>query len=320
MTTTDLHVVLGASGGAGNAIARALIDSALPVRAVNRSGTADLPSGAELMAADITDPAGLASAISGASVVYLAAQPAYHRWAEEFPAMLEGAIAACSAIDATLVMVDNLYAYGPGHERITEATPLAATDVKGRVRAEMTRRLLDAHRNGELRVVIGQASDYFGPRRPLSVITALAIDPVTGRGALRWMGSLDTPHSVAYLPDIARAYVTLGTAPEAAGRAWILPHGDPVTGAEFLGAVNATLTEPRRISVVSRTMLRLAAPFHAISRESLGVIRQWTEPWIADSSEFESTFGAFATTPLAEAVAATVAAAGPAAGVTATGR
>lgn len=321
MTTTDLHVVLGASGGAGNAIARALLASGHRVRGVNRTGTSDLPTDAAMVAADITDRAALVSAVADASVVYLAAQPAYDRWPEEFPAMIERVIAVCSAIDAKLVMVDNLYAYGPGHARITESTPFDATDTKGRTRAAMIERLLDAHRRGEVRVAIGQASDYFGPSGPLSTITALAIDPVAGRGRLRWMGSLDTPHSVAYLPDVGRAYVTLGTDPEAEGRVWILPHGAPVTGSEFLDAVNATLDRPRPTAAVSRTMLRIAAPFHAISRESLGVLYQWTDPWIADSSAFEVTFGTFATTPLAEAVAATVAATrAPAPGVTATGR
>ena len=68
-------------------------------------------------------------------------------------------------------------------------------------------------------------------------------------------------------------------------------------------------------------MLRLAAPFHRISRESLGVLYQWTEPWIADSSAFEAAFGPFPTTPLDEAVATTVAAAvSPAAAITSPGR
>ena len=40
-------------------------------------------------------------------MVYMAAQPAYHRWAEEFTPMLETVIAATAAAGAKLVMVDN---------------------------------------------------------------------------------------------------------------------------------------------------------------------------------------------------------------------
>ena len=54
-------------------------------------------------------------------------------------------------------------------------------------------------------------------------------------------------------------------------------------------------------------MLRMASPFHKISKEMLGILYQWTEPFVVDDAEFQSTFGPFATTPMDAAVAATVA-------------
>jgi nucleoside-diphosphate-sugar epimerase len=237
----------------------------------------------------------------------MAAQPAYHRWPQEFPAMLDTVIDATAAAGAKLVMVDNLYAYGPGSSPMTESTPERAGDAKGAVRIAMTARLLDAHRAGKLRVSIGRASDYFGPAADNSAITALAIEPVTRGRAIRWMGSLSTPHSAAYLPDIARAYVTLGTDDRADGRVWHLPHASAVTGAEFLSLVNAALPTPLATGVLSVGMLRLAAPFHRISRESLPLAYQWIEPFVVDDSAYRTTFGRFEETPLAEAVATTVA-------------
>ena len=303
----DLHTVLGSSGGAGNAVARALHDAGLPVRGVNRSGAADLPDGIERRAADITTPAGAAEAVEGSSVVYMAAQPRYHRWPEEFPTMLERVVGATAAVGAKLVMVDNLYGYGPGAGTMTEDTPERATDRKGTVRRAMTRTLLDAHRSGRLPVAIGRASDYYGPGADNSGITALAIEPVTTDGkAIRWTGSLDAPHSVAYLPDIARAYVALGTDERADGGVWILPHGAPITGRAFLDTVNRALPEPRKTGLVSKTMLRLAAPFHRISRETLDILYQWTDPFVADDARFQEVFGPFDTTPLDRAVAETL--------------
>ncbi len=306
MTTTDLHVVLGASGGAGNAIARALADADIPVRAVNRSGAADLPSSITVTAADVTTPDGIARAVDGAAVVYMATQPPYHRWPQEFPAMLETVIDGVAAEGAKLVMVDNLYGYGPGAGVMTEDTPERATDTKGTVRRAMTETLLEAHRSGRLRVTIGRASDYFGPRSENSGITALAIAPSSEGRSIRWMGSLDAPHSAAYLPDIARAYVVLGTDERADGSVWILPHAPAVTGRQFLGLVNDALPQPLKTGVVSTTMLRLASPFHKISKESLGVVYQWTDPFVVDDSRFTETFGPFDVTPLDEAVGTSV--------------
>jgi nucleoside-diphosphate-sugar epimerase len=301
-----LHVVLGASGGAGNAIARALHDAGLPTRAVNRSGRADLPAGVEIVAADVTEPDGALAAVTGSTVVYMAAQPAYHRWPEEFPSMLEQVVTATAAAGAKLVMVDNLYGYGPGVGTLTEETPERATDRKGATRTSMARMLLDAHRSGALRVAIGRASDYFGPRGHNSSITALAIGPAADDKAIRWVGSLDAPHSVAYLPDIARAYVTLGTDDRADGSVWILPHGDPITGREFLEIVNAALAKPVKIGRVSKMMLLAAAPFHKVSKELLGIMYQWTEPFVVSDAHFQEVFGPFATTPTDEAVRTTL--------------
>jgi nucleoside-diphosphate-sugar epimerase len=47
------HVVLGAAGGTGSAVVRDLAARGLPVRAVTRGGTADIPDGVEQVAADI---------------------------------------------------------------------------------------------------------------------------------------------------------------------------------------------------------------------------------------------------------------------------
>lgn len=97
---TELHVVLGSTGGAGNAIARALHGAGLPTRAVNRSGRADLPEGIEPRAADLTDDGGARHAVQGAAVVYFAAQPPYHRWAQEFPPMLRRVLDAVAEVGA----------------------------------------------------------------------------------------------------------------------------------------------------------------------------------------------------------------------------
>ncbi len=305
MASSELHVVLGSTGGAGNAIARALYEAGIPTRAVNRTGKADLPADVEQDYADITSARDLGRVLDGAAVVYMAAQPAYHRWAHEFPTMLQRVIDGCAAAQCKLVMVDNLYGYGPTDEPMSEESPHRATDTKGVLRARMAAELLAAHNDGRLRVAIGQASDYFGPRCTGSAISALAFEPIVDGKALRWLGSLDVPHAAAYLPDVARAYVILGSSDAADGRAWILPHAPAVTGRQFLKIINRSLPQRRSLGAVSPLMLRLAAPFHRESRELLPLAYQWTRPYEVDDSAFQEAFGPFAVTPLPEAIAAT---------------
>lgn len=302
-----LHVVLGASGGAGGAITRALADAGISTRAVARSAIGGLPGSVERIRADITTETGLAGALDRADVVYMAAQPPYHRWSQEFPAMLERVVDGSAGVGAKLVMVDNLYAYGPGSGTITEDSPERAADAKGVVRRGMSELLRDAHRAGTLRVAVGRASDYFGPGADNSAITALAIEPIRSRKTLRWPCDLDTPHSVAFLPDIGRAYVVLGTSEAADGGIWILPHAGAPTGREFLSMVNSELSEPLRVGVVSKLMLRLASPFHKPSRELAEIAYQWEDRFVADDAKFQRAFGPFEVTPIDEAIAVTVA-------------
>src|SRR5689334_16483219 len=94
---TQLHVVFGASGGIGQAVARELAAQGKRVRAVNHSGRADLPSAVAVMRADATDPASARAACEGASVVYNCANAPYAEWAAKFPPIMAGLIEAAGA-------------------------------------------------------------------------------------------------------------------------------------------------------------------------------------------------------------------------------
>lgn len=303
--SSNRQVVLGASGGAGRAIVQALAERGHEVRAVSRSIDEASAPGVEAFRADITDTVSVTEAIDGARVVYMAAQPAYHRWPEEFPRMLSSVIDGVVRSDARLVMVGNLYVYGPSPAPMSEPSPTSAATKKGRVRIQMAEMVEDAAASRGLRATIGRASDYFGPGADNSTITALAVAPAMAGKPIKWMGRLDKRHSVAYLPDIARAYAILGEHDEADGQDWILPHGPAPTGGEFLVAVNQALPAAVKTGSISKAMLMMAAPFHRRSRESLEMMYQWTDDFVVDDSKFQDAFGPFTTTPLDDAVVET---------------
>lgn len=301
----DLHVVLGATGGAGRAIAHALAARGTQTRTVNRTGTI-VHERATALSADVERADGARSAVQGASVVYMAAQPPYTEWPDRFPAMLENVIQATAAAGAKLVMVGNLYGYGPATGPMTENTVEAAGDRKGVARRRMTEMLLDAHGRGVVRVAIGRASDYFGPGADNSAVTALVIAPAASGKTIRWIGRLDVRHSVAYLPDVARAYVTLGSSHEADGEIWHLPHPPAATGAEFMTGVRGVTGGDLKTRLLSKSMLRLVSPFHGVSRETLQIMHQWDRPFVVDDTKFRDAFGPFLDTPLDQAIRTSV--------------
>lgn len=308
MTSNDhpeLHVVLGATGGIGSAITRELVARGLPTRAVSRNGSS-IEGNAEAVAADVSDPEEARRAVEGASVVYHAAQPAYHRWVQEFPAMNRSVMEAVGSVGARLVYTDNLYLYGPTADARTEETPPRATDKKGVLRAKLASELLVAHERGELSVVIGRLPDYFGPGGLGSATGELFFDAAVRGKTVRWLGDLDSPHALAYLPDAGRAFVTLGTAEAALGRVWHLPIVGSPTGRELAAATSRALGRQVKVSATGKTMLRLVGLFDPAVRETAEMLYQWEQPFLVSDDAFQQVLGPQEPTPLDEAVAATV--------------
>jgi nucleoside-diphosphate-sugar epimerase len=301
------HVVIGATGGAGGALVRELAGRGYRVRAVSRKPAAGLPAGVEPLAADAADPAQTRKACAGAAVVYHCAQPPYQRWAAEFPALTASVADAAAAAGARLVFADNLYAYGPVDGSITEDLPARAATRKGRVRALMAERLLAAHRSGTLQVAIGRSSDYYGPGGANSVVGEILFGAAVAGRRARWLGRVDVPHSLSYLPDVARALAVLGVRPEAPGGVWHLPAAQPLTGRQVVGLIATALGRPVKVTATSGLALRVAGVFDSRARESTEILYQWERPFLLDASRFQRAFGPFEPTPHRQAVAATVA-------------
>jgi nucleoside-diphosphate-sugar epimerase len=302
---TDLEVVLGARGGTGSAVVRELARAGRRVRAVTRSGT-EAPNGVEPAAADLGTSEGARAACEGGAVVYHCAQPPYTKWPELFPTLTRNVIAACADAQAKLVFADNMYVYGPPDGPMTEDTPWRAQGPKGRVRIEMANDALEAHRAGDVRVAISRSSDYYGPRGTASTTGENLFAPAVRGKTARWLGSLDQPHTLGYLEDMARALATLGERAEADGEVWHLPAAEPLTGRRFLELVFEAAGQRPRIGVARRSMVRLLGLVNPRVRELNETLYQFERPFISDASKFQAAFGPFESTPHPEAIARTV--------------
>lgn len=299
--------VLGATGGIGAAIVSELTDRGHHVIAASRSvEQAKLPTGAVACPTDLHDTQAARAACEGSEVVVMAAQVPYSRWQQELPALVDAAVDAAEHAQARLVMVDNLYAYGAPGTPISETTPESATTVKGRLRASIGQRLLNAHREGRVRVTIGRFSDYYGPGGGNSLAHGVAFDRAHAGKAPRLYLAGDVPHVFAYLPDTARAFATLIEHPEADGKVWVLPAAEAITQRELFTMIARERGITRPLGMISPLMLRLVGLFNPDLREARELAEQFERPWLTDSSAFESAFGAFTATPHADAVAATL--------------
>jgi nucleoside-diphosphate-sugar epimerase len=301
----SVHTVFG-TGAVGMAVMEALVRRGHRVRMVNRGGHADVPSGVEVVGGDAADTGFSRQAATGAGVLYQCLNPPYHRWVELFPALQAGVLAAAEATEAKLVVMENVYMYGrPQGRPLTEDHPYDARTKKGQLRARMTNELLDAHRRG-VRVTMGRASDYFGPRGGAqSVVGDRVIPPALAGKAAQVLGNPDLPHTYTYIPDIGEALVLLGERDEALGQPWHLPNPETLTTRQLVELIYQLAGHPPKLRVAPKLLLRLMGLFDPTMRELVEMAYEFEEPFFVDSTKFQTKLGMTAT-PIQQAVAETV--------------
>jgi len=301
----ELHVVFG-TGQIGRALTAHLAAMGRDVRAVSRHRPAGLPEGVDWREADCTDAGAATAAATGAAVVYQCLNAPYTQWPRKFPPLQRSVLQAAERAAALLVSFENVYAYGPtGGTPMTEALPLVATTVKGRVRGSMTRELLDAAEAGRVRLAIGRASDFFGPGVTESALGARVFAKAVAHDKADSLGNPDLAHTYSYVPDIAAGLATLGTDERAVGEVWHLPGPETVTTRAILDLVGEQLGYPVAIRSMPPFAIKALALVSPMMRALAEMSYEFDAPFVLDTTKYEDTFGT-AGTPLASAVAATV--------------
>ena len=301
-----LHVVFGA-GPLGLAVLRALEARELRTRLVTRGGKRAIGSAkpSEWVEADATDSRSAQRACAGASVVYHCAGAPYQRWAELLPRMMDGIAGAARVAEAKLIYADNAYLYGKVSGPMSEDLPSNPNTRKGRVRAQLADRLLEAHHRGALRAAIGRGSDFFGPNVLLSYAGNRLFPQALSGKAANALGDPDQLHSLTFIDDFAAALVVLGEREEALGRAWHVPNSEPVTFRAFIERVYRLAGTEPKLHVPPRWMVWSLSLVDPTLREVKEMLYQFEEDFVVDSSRFTRTFG-LAATPLDDAIRATL--------------
>jgi nucleoside-diphosphate-sugar epimerase len=306
---TRTALIIGATGSFGAHALCALVRRGWTVRALAREpGKARQQTGdrmpIEWIQGDAMDPADIAMAAAGVSlIVHAANPPRYKNWRGLALPMLRAAIAAAKAEGARIVVPGNVYNFAPdAGAAIAEDAPQAPVTRKGQVRVEMEAMLRDAANDGA-KVLILRAGDFFGPAAPNSCLAWL-----TTRKAGR-VTSVYRPgpaaHAFAYLPDLAE---TLGRILERedeladfevfhfAGH-W-LAHGEDMALAIRRAANDAAIP----IKPFPYPVLIALSPFVTLFRELLEMRYLWEKPIGLSDAKLRAFLGDVPATPLDTAV------------------
>lgn len=302
----ELHVIFG-TGPVGITLAEQLRDAGKQVRLVNRSGKGQVPTGVALVAGDALQADVVRTLCQGATAAYHCANVAYEQQVEIIPRLQESMIEGLAPTGAKLIVTDTLYMYGRTRgQAMKESSPHAATTRKGQMRAKVAETYLRTHREGKLRIALGRAADFFGPRVLNSALGDRVFPAALAGKPIQLLGNIDLPHSYSYIGDVARTLALLGERDEALGRVWHVPVVTPVvTQREMAHVISKALGKPIRIQALPKLALQAAGLFNPFIYEMVEMFYQYTEPQIVDASAIEQAFGLRAT-PLNEAIRATI--------------
>lgn len=268
------------------------------VRVAQRRAPPDLPSGAAFTPCDVLDAASVQKAAEGATQIVLAIGFPYEAriWQANWPAAMANVLKAAEAAGARLIFVDNLYMYGPQTMPLREDMPLQDYGAKPAVRAAITRQWMAAHDEGRVKTAALRAPDFYGPDVKLSQLGETAFGNLAKGKRPMLIVDPDQPHAFAYVPDIARAVVSLIDAPDDAfGQAWHVPCAPARTPREILSIGARALGRDLKLSAIPAGLLPVLGLFVPALKEMAEMRFQWNRPYEVDSSKFARRFWADAT-------------------------
>ena len=320
----ESSLVIGA-GVIGSQVARMLAERGDRVTVVSRRGpgpaggshvAADAAAMVRRVAADAADAAAMARLAEGAAVIYNCVNPPYHRWPADWPPIAASVLGAAERNGAVLVTLSNLYGYGPAAHSLgvgaydaahpmTEATPLAATGRKGRVRARVWQDALAAHQAGRVRAAEVRAADFVGPGAE-SALGERILGRVRRGKSVSVLGHADRAHTWSFTEDVAQMLVVAGTDPRAWGQAWHVPSNEPRSQRQAIDDfARAAGVGGVRVGTFPPVLMRGLGLVWPLMRELRETEYQFRDDFVMDSSAAQATFG-LKPTPWPEIVAVTV--------------
>lgn len=309
-----MHLVLGATGGFGGAMVRALRARDLPVRALVRDpARARLPAGVEVVPGDATRLTDLVGAAKGCDTITHGLNLPYAQWDPGMIDLTHHVVEASGLSGATVIFPGNVYGFKTiyGVPLQPDAPQLDMTDRpnrKGRLR-----NLLEDHlaQNAELRnvrTIVVRAGDFYGPGVDNGLVGPMFRAAVAGT-PVQWLGRADVAHNFTYVDDVAAAAVGLLELADRPIYEVVAVAGEtfPNAAAWAAALAKAAGRPSLKVQVVPNWQVKLFGLWNRDAREFAELLYQWEDALLLDDTRTRTLLPDYRPTPPEEALAATVA-------------
>jgi nucleoside-diphosphate-sugar epimerase len=150
---------------------------------------------------------------------------------------------------------------------------------------------MEAHKKGQVRMTIGRASDFYGPGVLSSAAGSQVFGAVLEGKKVQVLGKLDFPHTYTFVPDCAKALITLGDRDEALGEIWHVPNAEALTTRQFLQMIFEEAKKTPKIQAAPGFLVKAMGLFNPMMRELKEMLYEYENPYIVDDGKFKKAFG-----------------------------
>lgn len=244
---------------------------------------------------DAANRAQLLQAAENVDAIFACAHAPYdsRQWVQILPQLDSTIMDVAETLDIPVVFPESVYAYAGLGTPITESSPFAPAEAKGRIRQDLIA-AREAHGARTASVVAGDLIG--GTAEPGSSVVRICIsDPIRhGRRSIV-PAKLDVPHGLTVIADLAsamtRAAESLDGVPTSTHRLLIAPSSNP-TMREIISFTYRQLgTAQRKPVSVPRWATRVAGVVDRSMYELSELAPIWYEPCVIVPGEFAEAVG-----------------------------
>lgn len=283
-------LVLGASGGMGYSIVKELSERGIDVIAFAR-GKEKLKKlfGNEekvtIISGDVFDSESLKEAATGVDTIFQAMNIPYSEWEQNLPVVMNNILETAKHVNAKLVLVDNIYAYGrnPGH-LVSEDTQKKPHTKKGKIRLQLETMV----KQSNVPFLIAHFPDFYGPNAENTILNYTFEAVIKNKRSL-FVGNKKIAREYIFTPDGAKALVELALIDSAYGQNWNIPGSGVITGDEIEAILREHTGYSKKVGTVTKGMVKCLGLFDKNMREVVEMLYLTEDPVVLDGGKLEQT-------------------------------
>ncbi|AIC93517.1 MULTISPECIES: NAD-dependent epimerase/dehydratase family protein [Shouchella] len=258
--------VLGATGGVGYALTKELLSRGIEVVAFARTKSKLTALFGEekkvkLISGNVLNETDLIEAIRGSDAVYHAVNFPYQQWEKKQMVFLNRLIALAENINISLILCDNIYAYGDKDSYVAETSKKEPSTKKGNIRLEMEQRLLES----TIPTLIVHLPDLYGPNAVNTLLHETLRNAVIGKKA-NYIGCPTVEREFLYTLDAAKAIVELSLRSRVYNQVWNVS-GVLIRGKDLFQLIRRETRTTKEFRVVKKRMIQFLGIFSPQMRE-----------------------------------------------------